>query len=109
MGRCSPQYIGADSDLSLSLCVQVDAEVRDRILCMAEDYAKVLPLAEFRESYELLLVRTGGGGRKRRGAEEGCSWGRPRCWNSVRQVSCVPSKYAGIRDEAARPPAGARR
>ena len=62
MGRCSPQYIGADSDLSLSLCVQVDAEVRDRILCMAEDYAKVLPLAEFRESYELLLVRRGGGG-----------------------------------------------
>ena len=62
MGRCSPQRRGADSAASLSLSMQVDAEVRDRILCMAEDYAKVLPLAEFRESYELLLVRRGGGG-----------------------------------------------
>ncbi len=40
-------------------CIQIDAEVRDRILTLCEDYAKVLPLQEFRESYELMLVGMG--------------------------------------------------
>ena len=40
-----------------STLLQIDAEVRDRILCMTEDYANILPQPEFRESYELLLVR----------------------------------------------------
>jgi hypothetical protein len=40
----------------VSACGQVDGEVRDKILCMVEDYAKVLPQAEYRETYETLLV-----------------------------------------------------
>eukprot|EP00955_Chlamydomonas_euryale_P053166 355390-Chlamydomonas_euryale.AAC.4 len=39
--------------------VQIDGEVRDKILCMIEDYAKVLPQKEFRDTYEMLLVRVG--------------------------------------------------
>ena len=34
----------------------MDADVRDKILCLVEDYAKVLPQPEFREAYEYLLV-----------------------------------------------------
>ncbi len=46
--------------------LQVDAEVRDKILTMCEDYAKVLPQKEFRDSYELLLVSGFRGGPRRR-------------------------------------------
>ncbi|KAG1670193.1 hypothetical protein FOA52_014969 [Chlamydomonas sp. UWO 241] len=34
---------------------RVDGEVRDKILCMVEDYAKVLPQAEYRETVDTLL------------------------------------------------------
>uniref|UniRef100_A0A7R9YTW7 VHS domain-containing protein n=1 Tax=Chlamydomonas euryale TaxID=1486919 RepID=A0A7R9YTW7_9CHLO len=34
---------------------RIDGEVRDKILCMIEDYAKVLPQKEFRDTYEMLL------------------------------------------------------
>ncbi|GAX72682.1 hypothetical protein CEUSTIGMA_g138.t1 [Chlamydomonas eustigma] len=34
---------------------RVDAEVRDKILTLAEDYAKVLPPQEYRDCYEYLL------------------------------------------------------
>lgn len=33
--------------------------MRDKILCLVEDYAKVLPQPEFREAYEYLLVGAG--------------------------------------------------
>ena len=36
---------------------QIDGEVRDKILCLVEDYARVLPPPEFKESYGALLVR----------------------------------------------------
>ena len=35
---------------------QIDGEVRDKILCMVEDYARVLPQPEFKECYGSLLV-----------------------------------------------------
>mmetsp|Transcript_12393 Transcript_12393/g.26775 ORF Transcript_12393/g.26775 Transcript_12393/m.26775 type:complete len:544 (-) Transcript_12393:671-2302(-) len=34
---------------------RVDGEVRDKILCMVEDYAKVLPQQEFKDAYEGLV------------------------------------------------------
>lgn len=36
--------------------MQWDPEVRDRVLCLIEDFGKGLPMPQYREAYEGLLV-----------------------------------------------------
>lgn len=42
--------------------LQIDGEVRDRILIAVEDYARVLAPDEFRKAYDTLLVSKRGAG-----------------------------------------------
>lgn len=70
MKNCHAQfhvYLGA-SELwqeMLKLCTdlaitRIDAEVRDKILGLVEDFARALQPQQFREAYEDLQVRWGG-------------------------------------------------
>ena len=49
-------YCAADTAAALQSAIQVDAEVRDKMLGMVEDFARALQPSQFQAAYESLLV-----------------------------------------------------